>query len=423
MVEKDPARLRRTVAAAVLVFALLGVDTPAAAYSALSHEAMVDAVWDDVIVPLLRQRFRAGGAERIAKARAFAYGGAVIQDLGYFPFGSRFFSNLLHYVRSGEFVETLIREARDPEEYAFALGALAHYVCDTTAHPLAVNRVVPLVYPKMRAKFGERVIYAQSPARHVMVEFAFDVLQIAQGNYVAAAFMDRIGFEVSKPLLDRAFRATYGLHLKDVFLAEDLAIGTYRWGISSTIPQMTRLAWEDKQDEIRQRTPGIERDAFVFTFTRRDYERQFGTAYKKPGLLARCLFFFAKILPKVGPLRPLSFEPLTPAAVRLLTESFTSAREVYKASLLALRAGRVDVANLDLDTGTAPRARDNPLMSKTYEDLLEELANRKFAGVGPELRRDINRHFASAPYDLRDRKERKRDAKARRLLAALNAGG
>jgi hypothetical protein len=424
MAENDPfAPRHRAVSAVALGFVLLLSAARVSAYSGVSHEIMVDAVWDDTIVPLLRHRFSTIGKERITRARAFAYGGAVIQDLGYFPFGSRLFSNLLHYVRSGDFIEALIREARDPDEYAFALGALAHYACDTTGHQLAVNRAVPLVYPKLRARYGDEVIYAESPARHIMVEFAFDVLQIARGAYVAGAYKDRIGFEVPKPLLARAFHATYGLKLKDVFLDEDLAIGTYRHGMSTTIPEMTRLAWEDKQDEIRRRTPGVDRDAFVFRFSRREYEREFGTHYRKPGLLARCLFFFAKILPKVGPLKPLAFEPLTPEASRLLFESFTSARDAYRASLRALQRGRLDLANVDLDTGTAPRRRRNPLVGKTYADLVEELADRKFAGVSVELRRDINRHFASAARDATDRKERKRDARARRLLAALNAGG
>lgn len=177
----------------------------------LAHQAIVDAVWDDAIVPLLRQRFPGTPADRIAAARAYAYGGSVIQDLGYFPFGSKRFTNLVHYVRSGDFVEALIREATSAEEYAFALGALAHYACDNFGHPLAVNRAVPLHYPKLRARFGDSVIYAESPAQHVMVEFAFDVLQVAGAGYASQAsqaYRDRIGFEVAKPVLERAFHAT-----------------------------------------------------------------------------------------------------------------------------------------------------------------------------------------------------------------------
>ena len=68
----------------------------------------------------------------------------------------------MHYVRSGDFVEALVREARDVNEYAFALGALAHYTSDTVGHPIAVNRAVPIMYPKLLAMHGPEVL---SPTR------------------------------------------------------------------------------------------------------------------------------------------------------------------------------------------------------------------------------------------------------------------
>jgi hypothetical protein len=350
---------------------------PARAYSVLAHQAIVDAAWDDAILPLLRQRYPGVGADRITAARSFAYGGSVIQDLGYYPFGSKRFTHLVHYVRSGDFVEALIREAQSPEELAFALGGLAHYACDNFGHPLAVNRVVPLMYPKLRAEFGERVIYADSPARHVMVEFAFDVLQVAGSGYALQAYRDRIGFEVARPVLERAFRATYGLDLDDLFGDMDLAIGSYRYAIGTVIPEMTRLAWEDKQDDIRARTPDVVREDFVFRLTRQQYEAQYGTQYRKPGFFTRVLFFILKIVPKVGPFRPLAFEPLTPEAERLFTQSFTTARERYRAWVLALRRSPLSLANIDLDTGEPPDGRENPLVAETQADLARLLAERK----------------------------------------------
>ena len=219
------------------------VPAPASAYSVLAHEAMIDAAWADQLAPMLRQRFPGASAAQVARARAYAYGGSLIQDLGYYPFGSHFFTDLVHYVRSGDFVAALIRDARDVDEYAFALGALAHYASDNTAHPQAVNRALPIVYPKLHAKFGDEVLFTQSPARHVMVEFSFDVLQVARGTFKADAYQDLIGFEVATPLLERAFRETYGLELGDVFGNVDLAIGTYRHAASKTIPDITRVAW------------------------------------------------------------------------------------------------------------------------------------------------------------------------------------
>ena len=191
------------------------------------------------------------------QARAYAYGGSLIQDLGYYPFGSHLFTNLTHYVRSGDFVESMLRNAKDLNEYAFALGALAHYASDNTGHPLAVNRSVPLMYPKVRAKTGPVALYVDSPARHVMVEFAFDVLQVAKGGYVAQAYRDRIGFEVSKELLERAVRDTYALELEDLLLSVDLAIGTLSQGRQQHDPgadahRLARQARGDRGADARR---------------------------------------------------------------------------------------------------------------------------------------------------------------------------
>ncbi|MCA1563769.1 MAG: zinc dependent phospholipase C family protein, partial [Acidobacteria bacterium] len=250
---------RRASWCAIGVLTLAGVlfnQRYVAAYSVLAHQNAVDAVWHTDIVPLLRQRFEGLTAPQLAESRAYAYGGSLIQDLGYYPFGSHLFTNLTHYVRSGDFVESLIRGAADANEYAFALGALAHYNSDNAGHPIAVNRAVPLMYPKVRTKVGDRALYADSPARHVMVELAFDVLQVARGAYVTQAYRDRIGFEVSRPSLERAVRETYAMDLDDLLLNVDLAIGTYRRAVGTTIPELTRIAWREKRDEIEKRTPG-----------------------------------------------------------------------------------------------------------------------------------------------------------------------
>ena len=246
------------------------------AYSVLAHEANVDVLWENAIVPALKQKFPRVTPEQLVDARAYAYGGCVIQDLGYYPFGSHFFSDLLHYVRSGDFVATLIADARDVNELAFALGALAHYAADSNGHPLATNRVVPLEYPKLREKFGSRVTYAQSPKTHIVVEFSFDVVQVASGVYASEAFHKFIGFEVAMPALERAFRATYGLEMKELFADTDLAIGTYRHAVSSIIPEMTKVAWRDKREEILKVAPKMQEATFVFHLTPRQYVQEYG---------------------------------------------------------------------------------------------------------------------------------------------------
>ena len=390
-------------------------------YSVLAHEAAVDALWSDVIVPILKQRFPDTSPEQLLEARASAYGGSVIQDLGYYPFGSQLFTNLVHYVRSGDFVSALLRHARDVNEYAFAIGALAHYASDNSGHPHAVNRVVPLMYPKVRAEYGDEVLYVESRARHVMVEFAFDVSQVARGMYVSSTYRDFIGFEVAKRVLEEAFKETYGLEVKDLFLDVDLAIGSYRRAVGTTIPQLTELAWREKQDEIVKLNPKIERSAFVYPLTPLEYDEAFGTTYRKPGMLARFLMFVAKIVPKVGPFRPLAFEPLTPEAEKLLLDSLLASRNMYRTSLAGLKSGKLALADTDFDTGQLSEHSENPLAIETYANLLEQLAKRKFAEVSPELRADLNRYYA-APKDAQtqDRKARKQQEKAMRHLAELN---
>lgn len=397
---------------------MLVAERPVAAYSVLAHEATVDAAWDKEIVPLLRDRFGRLTPEQLAEARAYAYGGSLIQDLGYYPFGSHLFTNLTHYVRAGDFVESLIGNAADANEYAFALGALAHYSSDCAGHPLAVNRAVPLMYPKVRAKVGPRALYIDSPARHIMVEFAFDVLQVAEGAYVAQAYHDRIGFKVSKPLLERAIQQTYGLELGDLLPSVDLAIGTYRRAVGTTIPELTRVAWREKHEEIEKRTPGVTAQSFVYALSRSQYEEQFGKDYRKPGLLTRVLVLLFKVLPKIGPMRPLAFEPLTPEAEALFRKSAAAAHEQYRASLKSLRTGRLHLPNADFDTGRPASIGANRLADKTYADLLHRLA-RHPDDVPAPLRRELIAFFAGSPSE-KSTLSRSKTARVERELAALN---
>ena len=411
---------RRRLATTALAVTLLAAPSSVAAYSVFAHEALIDAAWRDQLVPLLEKRFPRSSTSELDGARAYAYGGSLIQDLGYYPFGSRFFSNLVHYVRAGEFVEALVRDAQNVNEYAFALGALAHYAGDDIAHPLAVNRAVPMIYPKIRAKHGNEVLYVDSPARHVMVEFAFDVVQVARGTFKSDVYQNLIGFEVAMPVLERAFRDTYGLELRDVFGDTELAIGTYRYAVSKMIPDMTRLAWREKRDEILAATPSVTERDVVYTVTPRQYEDTYGTKYRKPGLLARFVVMIFKILPRFGPFKPLAFEPLTAETERMFLESFRASSAFYRASLDAIRTGRLALRDVDLDTGKPSARGANSLADETYADLLAEFADRKFAGVPPELRRDINEYYAgrNAPPN---RKRRKDEREAARHLAALNA--
>src|SRR6202049_4871941 len=228
----------RVVASLLMVLMCSGGSS---AYSVLTHEEIVDLVWTDEIRPLLLKRYPDLSEDQIRDAHAYAYGGAVIQDLGYYPFGSTEFSDLVHYVRSGDFVRELLLESQDVNEYAFALGALSHYAADIAGHP-AVNQAVAIEYPKLQAKFGKSVRYAQDKTAHLKTEFGFDTVQVAKNRYASQQYHDFIGFKVSKSLLERVFPIVYGVKLEDVLTHEDLAVGSYRSAISRMIPEMTQVA-------------------------------------------------------------------------------------------------------------------------------------------------------------------------------------
>jgi hypothetical protein len=409
-------------ASTAVLFILIATPAPGHAYSVLAHEAMIDTAWKEHLAPILRNKFPRASDDEVTRARAYAYGGSVIQDLGYYPFGSRLFSNLVHYVSSGDFVESLIRNARDINEYAFALGALAHYASDNVGHPNAVNRAVPIIYPKLGAKYGPEVLYAASPSHHIMVEFAFDVVEVARGAFKADAYQTLIGFEVATPVLERAFRETYGLELKDVFGDTDIAIGTYRRAVSQVIPDVTRLAWQEKRDDILAATPGVTERDVVYRLTSRQYDEAYGTTYRKPGFLARFVVMILKIVPKFGPFKPLAFEPLTSDTEQMFAEAFKASHDRYSAWLRTLRSGKVQLSGLDLDTGKRPTPGRNPLADETYADLLEKLAEKKFTDVPSSLRLNINEYYvAKSATQAATGKPSKRQREAPARLAALNA--
>lgn len=358
------------------------------AYSVLTHEAIIDSTWDSAIKPLLHKRFPAATEEELTQAHAYAYGGCIIQDLGYYPFGNKLFSDLTHYVRSGDFILNLVRDSQDLNEYAFALGALSHYAADNNGHPMAVNRSVPLFYPALGVKFGKLVTYADDPFSHAKTEFAFDVFQAAKGRYASAEYKRFIGFEVSKPLLERAFQDTYGMRLEKVFMNVDLAIGSYRRSVGSILPAMTRVAWQLKKQEIRKDAPSVTRKTFLYNLSRSSYEKNWGTTYERPGIRSKILAFILHIMPKVGPFRPLSFKRLTPETEKLYMASFNSTISRYRELLSEQNAGRLAPPNNNLDVGQSTAAGKYRLMDTAYSQLLHKL-NDHYTEIPQELRSNI----------------------------------
>src|ERR1700747_29923 len=183
--------------------------------------------------------------------------------MGYYPFGNKYFSDLVHYVRSGDFVAALIRDSSDLNEYAFALGALAHYASDVSGHPI-INRITSIEFPRLAKRYGKEVTYADDAKAHIRTEFGFDMVQVAKNRYTSDSYHDFIGFEISKPVLERAFEETYGLKLEDVFGSVDLAIGSFRRSISVVIPEMTRVGLLSRRDVIVQDTPNFNKKKFLY---------------------------------------------------------------------------------------------------------------------------------------------------------------
>src|SRR5215475_878524 len=362
--------LRRWSAALILAFLLLSA--PGYSYSVLTHEQVVDLLWKEQIEPLLLQRFPNSSKEDLRKAHAYAYGGCVIQDMGYYPLSSDYFSDLVHYVRSGDFVLALINDSSDLNEYAFALGALAHYASDNQGHP-TVNRVVAIEFPKLQKKFGDSVTYAQNHKAHIQTEFGFDMAQVAKNRYTSDRYHDFIGFEVSKPLLERAFYETYNLKLEDVFGSVDPAIGTYRRSVAKFIPAMTRVALLSRHDEMVHEIHNYEKQKFLYYLSRTQYEHEWGKGYRKPGVGARILAFFLKLVPKVGPFKAVNFKIPTTQTENMYISSVNNTVEEYDRLLKDQRGKTLTLRNLDFDTGKETKAGEYTLADETYSRLLNDL--------------------------------------------------
>jgi Zinc dependent phospholipase C len=386
-------RLRVTI---ICVLALwLGWPCPSEAYSVLTHEAIIDTAWETSICPLLLHRFPNATPDDLRKAHAYAYGGAIVQDLGYYPHGNKFFSDLTHYIRSGDFIEALLRDSQDLNEYAFALGAMAHYAADNSGHRLATNLAVPMLYPKLKKKYGNMVTYEDDPIAHVKTEFGFDVLEVAKGRYAPDSYHDFIGFEVAVPLLERAFQETYGLDLKSVLQNEPLAINSYRHAVSSLIPKATRIAWKLKQDEIKKDIPGATRQRFLYNLSRASYEKEWGKDYSKPGAGAAFLSFLYRILPKIGPLKVLTLRTPTPQTEKLFEDSFNVTLNRYRALLTEVRKAKVTLPNDNFDVGETTERGKYRLNDDACAQLLDKLAEKNFVGISPELRAELLRFYSS----------------------------
>jgi len=400
------SKSRSTIGGIVTLLLLLVGGGRSHAYSVLTHEEIIDLLWNDQLRPMILARYPGLTDDQMREAHAYAYGGAVIQDMGYYPFGNKYFSDLLHYVRTGDFVAALIQNSSNVNEYAFALGALAHYSSDNCGHP-TINRVVAITFPKLRKKYGPEVTYVENPTAHIRTEFGFDMVQVAKNRYTSDNFHDFIGFNISKPVLDRAFSQTYGLQVQDVMHNEDLAIGTFRRAISRLIPDMTRVALLSRRKQIVRDTPNFNEKEFLYHLSRAQYQKEWGNGYRKPGFGSRVLAFFLKIVPKVGPFKAVAFTIPTTQTEDMYIKSINQTVDDYGTRLREAKVGQLKLPDLDFDTGRPTRAGEYPLADETYAHLLNDLAKRNFGHAPPELRQNILSFFGDPNAQLAIKKKNK----------------
>jgi len=416
-------RTIRQFIAVVAALLLSGARCEVSAYSVLTHEAIIDSAWEMNIRPLLLERYPNATPDELRQAHAYVYGGAIVHDLGYYPHGSHYFSDLVHYVRSGEFVQTLLRDARDINEYAFALGALAHYAADDYGHSIAVNRSVPLLYPKLEQKYGDVVTYEDDPPAHLKTEFGFDVLQVAKGRYAPDSYHDFIGFEISQDLLARAFRETYSIPLDLVFGDLDRVIGSYRYDVHKLIPRATRVAWALKKNDIQRDQPGITRGKFLYNLSRASYRKEWGKDYQGLSSGTRFLAFLVSIVPKVGPLKALAFRVPTPQAETMFMASFNTAFDEYRHLLDEERSGRLNLTNINFDTGKLTQPGAYFMADDSYARLLDDLAKNHFSLISVGMQSDILAYYQDSNAPIITKKNAKAWERLKIELDQLKSAG
>lgn len=391
--------MRSTISLSLFVIVFtLGLLKPekSKAFAILAHEAIVDAEWEINLKPMLLARYPNTTPAQLKDAHAYAYGGCLMPDMGYMPFGDPYFTNLLHYVRSGDFVSELLNDAQNINQYAFALGALSHYMADKYGHSLATNKTVPRLYPDLRKKFGNTVTYADDHTSHSRTEFAYDVLQTAQGHYASIAYHDFIGFKMDSTLLAQALLKVYGEKLTDMFPNYANTLSTFRWGVREMMPALVDKAWHFKRKDIQAKDSTVTRSKFKYRMSRKAFNKEFGGNYLRPKFLARVVAFLIEILPKVGPLKTLKFKDPGPEGEKLFNASIDSILYHYSAEIKIASNQKVHLANIDFDTGKPTSLHEYKLTDDAYEEWLESLRKQKFANADDSIKMNIAKYYGKA---------------------------
>jgi hypothetical protein len=380
----------------VLLLAAILLASDSTAYSVLTHEELIDLAWNDSIRPLLLAKFPKSTDAELVIAHSFAYGGSAVQDMGYYPFGKVFFSELTHYVRSGDFVARLLSDARTLNEYAFAIGALSHYLGDSIGHSEAVNPATALAFPKLKDKYGESVTYGESPHSHIRTEFAFDVKELSDRAFAPSAYLERVGFRVPRKFLRDVFIATYGIDIAEVLGKARPDLKSYRTSVRTFIPA---FAEAEVVLHKKQFLPPPDTKAyriFAERVAHTNYERRWRHTYKGPGFKAHLLAILVFIVPKIGAVSDLAIKIPTHETeewyLSSLNRTVDQFREILH-NLLTDKNTATRLANLDLDTGERVRLGDYALADKTYRELLARLTSKPRLGVPPDLKRNLLEYY------------------------------
>lgn len=366
-------------------------------FALLSHEAIIDTCWEKSIKPLLHIKYPSASEEQLKEAHSYLFGGSIISDIGYYPFGSKLFTHLLHYVRSGDFIMEVLSDAKDINEYAFGLGLMCHYFADKYGHSLGTNLAVPLLFPKAKTKYGNSVTYEQAPILHMRTEFGFDVLETAKGKYETKKQHDFIGFKVSEEVLERAFFKIYGIKLNSIFKSLPLAIESFRFIVKQMFPELTKDAWKVRKSVITKLNPLAQQAGFRQTIDKKNYNKDFG----KPRIQSVLLTVIIGLIPKIGPFKALKFKEPTEEVEKLFNSSFDAILYRYSTSLALLKTGQIVIENINFDTGNITKRGEYHVADDCYYTLLNKHMGNKFENVNKELKKNILEFYFSTENSIK----------------------
>jgi hypothetical protein len=414
-----PTSRRATLFKTIASLGLLLATTPAVPYSVQTHQELIDLAWKETIRPILLKHYPTLTAAQLQEAHAYAYGGCAIQDFGYYPFGNGFFSDLTHYVRSGDFVINLLRNAHTADELAFAIGSISHYIGDTVGHSLAINHSVPVEFPKLRQKYGDDINYAENPHAHVQTEFAFDINQLSKRRFAPSEYTKFVGLEVPRDLLRKAFFETYGLNLPDIIGTKETSIRVYRYSVRRFLPNIARAETILHKKNFPEDVPSQDLEDLKKDLLQASADNNWEAYRKKPGVRSHLYAGFIYILPKVGTLKMLAIKGPSPDTEVLYIKSVNRSIKSLRFVLTHFDTIERYIPNRDLDTGQVVKPGGYPLADRTYAKLLDMITQHPDKVVPNQLKHDLLAYYANPEAPIITKKDPKKWAQVQENLKTL----